>query len=93
VALVQAPAFLHRNPHLVELIEGDPQGADGTLEERREGEVEAVALRPEQAPAGARFLEAARRQVDIGPAGEAVFAVPVRFAVSQQHEFVHGAEL
>ena len=46
-----------------------------------------------QQPSGGRSLgHAGRRQLDIGPAGEAVFEVPGRFAVADHHEFVHRAD-
>src|SRR5438067_455503 len=36
-----------------------------------------------------RLPDAARREIHIGPAGEAVFPIPRRLAVSQQHQLVH----
>jgi hypothetical protein len=93
VALVQAPALFLRQPHLVELFEGDPQRANRPLQHRSERQIEAIAPRLEEAPGGARFLDALRGKIDVGPAGEAVFAVPVRLAMAQKNELVHGAEL
>ena len=36
------------------------------------------------------LLDSGVGQVDVGPAGEAVFEVPGRFAMANQHQFVHG---
>jgi hypothetical protein len=35
------------------------------------------------------FRQSGFGQVDIGPSGEAVFPVPLAFAVTKQHELVH----
>src|SRR6185436_172117 len=91
VALVQAPVLRHRQPHLVELVERDPQRADCALQHRGKGEVEAVAAGLQRAARGARLLDALRRQVDVGPAGETVLSVPVGLAVTQQNELMHKA--
>jgi hypothetical protein len=37
----------------------------------------------------AGFLQPLVRQVDVGPAGEAVFLVPDALAVAKQHDFFH----
>ena len=61
MALVQAPALLHRQPQPVHLLEREPQRADGALEHRGVGEVEVEALGREQPAGGARLLEAGLR--------------------------------
>jgi hypothetical protein len=48
-----------------------------------------AALGLQQSPGRARFLDTLRRQVHVGPAGEAIFAVPAGFAVPKEHEPVH----
>ena len=89
VALVEAPGMHHRQPGAVHLVEHVPQRARGALEDAGVAEVEVVAFGLEQPPGQHRLLQAQRRQVDVGPAGEAVFEVPGRFAVADQDEFVH----
>jgi hypothetical protein len=93
VTLVEAPVLLRRQPHLVELVERDPKRADRALQHRREGEIERVAFGAKEPPGRARFFGALGREVHIHPAGETVLAVPLRLAVAQQHELVHGAQL
>ena len=61
VALVQPPGAFDRHPHLVHLVEHDPQRADGALEHRGEGAVD-----PRPSPASA--LPAARASAT--PAGD-----------------------
>src|SRR3954453_5368562 len=89
VALVQAPALDLRQPHHVELVEDDPERADGALQDRGVGEVEAQALGLQEAPGEARLLDAALAEVDVDPAGEAVLLVPVALAVAHHHEDGH----
>src|SRR6478609_10706586 len=87
VALVQPPALLHRQPHAVHLVEGDPQGADGALQQRGVGVIETDA-RGLQFTAGlAGFLPALVGKVDIVPPGEQVGDVPQALAMAQQDEF------
>jgi len=93
VALVEPPVLHFGQPRPVQLVEREPQGADGALEHRGERKVEGVAARLEQAACGAGFLDAFLRQVDVGPAGEAILAVPVGLAVPQKDQLVHHAEL
>ncbi len=90
VALVEAPVFVHRQPGAVHLVERVPQGVDGALEHAGVGDVEVVALGLEQLAGRHGLRDAGGGQVNIGPAGEAVFQVPGGFAVANQDEFVHG---
>ena len=89
VALVEAPALDHRQPDAVHLVEAVVQGVDGTLEHRGVGDVELVALGLEQLTCRHGLRHAGGRQIDVNPAGEAVFEVPGGFAVANQDEFVH----
>src|SRR3954451_20770171 len=89
VALVQLPALELRQPHHVELVEDDPERADGALQDRGVGEVEAQALGLQEAPREARMLDAALAEVDVDPAGEAVLLVPVALAVAHHNEDGH----
>src|SRR6478609_11251155 len=87
VALVQPPALLHRQPHAVHLVEGNPQGADGALQQRGVGVVEADAGGPEFAARLARLFTALIRKIDVVPAREQVGDVPLALAMAQQDEF------
>jgi hypothetical protein len=91
VPLVQPPAVDDRQPHLVEPVERDPERANRALQHRRVGEVEGVATVLEQLAGGAGFFAAAFGQIDVGPAGEAVFLVPDALAVAEQYECRHGS--
>ena len=78
-----------RQPGAVEFVEGVPKRAGGALEHAGVGDVEVIALRLEQAPGLLGLFDTGRRQVDVGPAGEAVFEIPGRFAVANQYQLVH----
>src|SRR5690606_25960029 len=87
VTLVQAPVADHRNPHQVDLVLDDPQGADGTLEYRGEGDIELETGFLEQLAGFFRLGAALVGQVHIFPAGEAVFLVPQAVAVAHEYQF------
>ena len=91
VALVQAPVLHRGQPQALHLIERQVQGADGAPQHAGAGQVELVTLGLQQAAGLARLLDAGGRQIDIGPAGEAVFQVPGGFTVADQNKLVHGA--
>ena len=84
VALVEAPALVHRDPVLVQLAQRDVEGADGALERGGIGHVEAQAFLAHQAAAGRGLGPALLGEVDVDPAGEAVLEVPLALAVAQQ---------
>ena len=84
MALVETPALFDREPHQVHFIERQPQRPNGALEHRGEGQVEAISFLTQQAARGASLLDARRREVDIGPTGEPILAVPVGLAVAQK---------
>src|SRR5207302_4603766 len=88
-ALVEAPAVLHRNPHLVELVERDPESLDGPLEQRGVGDLETEARLLEQLPRLVRLGLAGGAERDVDPAGETVLLVPGALAMAQEHELVH----
>ena len=92
VALVQAPVVADRQPRAVHLVERVPERPDRALEHRRPGAIELVALLAQQPASRAGLLDAGRREVDIGPAGEPVRQVPGRFAVAKENELVHRRE-
>src|SRR4051812_43865640 len=72
VTLVETPALFDWKPHLVELVEGDPECPDRALEHGHVGLVEDVPAFLQQTAGGGGFLAAAVGEIDIGPAGEAV---------------------
>ncbi|MOA19644.1 hypothetical protein D3C78_1400420 [compost metagenome] len=90
VAFVQAPVHAHRGVHGVHGVQRDPQRADGALEHRRVGQVEGIAFFLQQLTGLAGLFTAGFGQVDVGPAGEAVFQIPLAFAVAHQNKFMHG---
>src|SRR6185503_433072 len=93
VTLIETPASLDGNPQKVELVERNPAGAKGALQDRRVGNVEDVALGLQQLARGGRFLAAFVTQVDVGPPGEPVLFVPGAFAVPQEDYLVHATYL
>jgi uncharacterized protein DUF4139 len=81
-ALVEAPGAVHGHPHLIDRLEGDPQGLDGPLEQRGVGDVERDALVANQRARALGLADAGLAERHVDPAGEAVFAVPLALAVA-----------
>jgi hypothetical protein len=92
MALVQAPRTMHRNPQTIHFVECDPQRSHGALQYRTVGEVEGETGFLHQHAGVFRLGQSAFGQVDVGPAGEAVFLVPGGFTVAQQYDLVHGSQ-
>src|SRR5262249_8520790 len=90
VALVQPPVLHDRNPHLIELFEREPQRFYGAALQRREGEIEAHARFAHQLAAGARFLDAERRERAIAPTGEDILLVRLALAVANDDKIEVG---
>src|SRR5690606_20960327 len=91
--LVEPPVPYHGDPHLVELIQHDPERADGPLQDRRVGDVELV-VQVSQAARGLQgFFSPQVGEVDVGPSGEEVLQVPVALAVAAQNQFASHALL
>src|SRR5262249_33649279 len=91
--LVEAPVGREGEPHAVHLLEDQPGGADGAFEHGGVDAVEVEAFLAEQSPGLARLADAGLAEVDVGPAGEAVFEVPGALSVAEQHELVHKVQL
>ena len=89
VALVQPPGVVHRDPHLVQLLEREPQRLDRALQHGGVGHVEDVARLAQRAAAGDGLLDALLAEIDVGPAREPVFLVPGAFAVPDENELLH----
>src|SRR6185437_37942 len=86
VALVQRLVLEHRNFRLPQLGKHEIERAVGALEPRGERHVERDALRLELAAGGFCFLDALFGEVDILPACEQIFQIPVALAVPDKHE-------
>ena len=72
--------------HPIEIVDHDPERADGPLQDRGEGDVEVEAGLGYQACGAMRLGDPGRRQVDVGPAGESVVAVPGALTVPKQDQ-------
>ena len=73
MAFVQAPTVVHWQPLPVHGIEGVPQSVNGAFEDAGIGQVKLVSFSFQQAPCRLGLLDAGRREVDVGPASEAIF--------------------
>ena len=93
VALVEPPGVDDRDPHLVELIQRDPERADGAFEDGCVGHVENVAALTQQLAALVRLDHALLREIDIGPAGIQVLFVPDALAVAEQNYLMHSSSI
>src|SRR5687768_18604334 len=67
------------------------QGAYGARLEAGEAAVEVEAAVPQQDAGGARLGDALVTQVDVPPAGEAIFEIPLRLAVPKEDQGRHQA--
>ena len=86
IALVERLVLEHRNVGLAQLLQHEVERALRADEHRGEGDVEFKPLRLELAPGRVRLLDPPRAQVDVAPAGEQVFLVPVALAVAHEHK-------
>jgi hypothetical protein len=84
VALVQAPASFHRQPHEIQFVQHAPHRADGALEHGREHDVGLDARLLDLGARGFRLDAPELRQVDVVPAREQIFDVPYTLAVTNQ---------
>ena len=90
MALIQPPAVYHRQPGAIHLVQGMPQGAGGAFQDAGVGQVKVIAIGFQQLSSCFCLLYTGVGEVDVGPAGKAVFKVPGRFAVADEHKLVHG---
>src|SRR5690606_1202729 len=90
MAFVQAPAQTYGGVHGVHRIQGDPQGTDSALEDRRESQVELKTVFFKQITGLLCLLTPGFGKIDIGPASKPVLQVPLAFAVPHQYKFIHG---
>src|SRR5262249_7993928 len=92
VAFVQAPVLRHRDPELIHLVERDAERLDRPREHGRERAVELEPGLLHQPARLLRFGASLVGEIDVLPPGETVFEIPGGLAVSQEHDFVHGAQ-
>jgi hypothetical protein len=76
MTLVQPPAGMSRQPHLIELIEHDPQRANGALKLRRTAPGRHDPVHLEEGCRPMRFSDALVGKIHVRPTGEAVVSVP-----------------
>ena len=93
MALVEAPVVGHRQPSAVHAIQGMPQGMDSAFQHAGVSHIKLETGLFQHHPRKACLLHTFGCQVNIGPACEAVFQVPNRFAVSNEHQCVHVGEM
>src|SRR4029077_12428137 len=72
--------------NLSHLLKGKIERTLRANERRGEADIEADALRFELATGGARFFDAVFGEIDLAPAGEQVFQIPLALAVAHEHE-------
>ncbi|SAF89056.1 Uncharacterised protein [Enterobacter cloacae] len=84
MTLVQFPGFLNRQPGLIQLVQNVPQGMDGTFQHRGVSKVKGEAFFFQQLTCRFCFAHAFLGQINVIPTGEAVFVVPLAFAVAHQ---------
>ena len=83
VPLVQAPIAAHRQPHLIQLLQRQPQRADGAFEYGRISLVEDEPVFLEHLPGTAGLGLALLGEVHIVPAGKPVFQIPLGLSVTK----------
>ena len=84
---VETPVTVHRNPHHIHLVEGEPERADGTLEHGGVRQVKGETVGFQQVTGLGGLGGPLVSQVYIGPAGEAIFLVPGTLAVTAEERF------
>ena len=62
---------------------------DRAFEQRCIGQIETIAFLHQQLPGTHRLGHSGRSEVNVGPAGKAVFEIPGRFTVAHQNKFMH----
>ncbi len=88
VSFIQTPAAPHRDPHLIELVERQPQRSNGAFENGRVRDIELEPFVAQRASGRARFLDTLLTEIDVGPTREAVVSIPCALTVTQQHELL-----
>ncbi len=91
MALVQVPVLGDRQPQAVQLVKHQVQRADRAGQDAGEAAVELEPALFQQRSGRARLSDALVGEIDVPPAGEAVFEIPLRLAVTEQDERRHQA--
>ena len=86
VTLVETPRAPDRNPHQVHFVQDQPQRADRPLQQRRIGNVEAVAERFQLASRLPGLALPLVGQVHIGPARKPVVEIPCALPVPAEDQ-------
>ena len=89
VAFIQAPVTDCRCPHGIHFIQDNPQGPDGPFQHRGVGDIKPEAGFAQDASCHCRFLPSFFSQVNISPAGEAVFKVPGGLPMAHENDLMH----
>mmetsp|Transcript_45355 Transcript_45355/g.119051 ORF Transcript_45355/g.119051 Transcript_45355/m.119051 type:complete len:220 (-) Transcript_45355:752-1411(-) len=85
--LVEAPRRLDRHPLHLELVEHEPGRLDGTLQVRREHPLQPRAPSlAQQRASKPRLLAPAVGQLDVCPAGEAIFSIELGVAMAHDDQ-------
>jgi len=87
MALVQVPVLIHRHPLPVHGLGGNLQGVYGPFEIRSEVILRYYTRVQELAPGFGGLQTPFVGEVNVGPAGKAVFQVPLALAVADENQF------
>ena len=87
--LVEMPVLRDRQPQAVHRVQGEVERADGAALYGGVGAREVDAGFLQELAGQARFFFTDSRQVDIPPAGEPVFQIPLALSVPHQRELRH----
>src|SRR6476646_6201401 len=87
--LVKPPVLFDGEPQPAHRLERQVARLDRAALETGEALVEIETLVAQRLTCGPGFLHALRGQIDVPPAGEAVFKIPGRLAVAKQDERGH----
>ena len=93
MAFIKTPGILDRQIHAFHRVKSDPQSVDGAAQNARVSDIEVVAFGLKQLSGFAGFFLTLLGQIDIGPTGEAVFQIPLAFAVTHQYKLKHKVNL
>ena len=93
MTFVQLPGFLNRQPGLIQFVQHVPQGVDGTFQHGGISKIKAEAFSLQQFTRCFRFANAFLGQIHVVPTGEAVFVVPLAFAMTNQYQLSYSHSL
>mmetsp|Transcript_80261 Transcript_80261/g.192539 ORF Transcript_80261/g.192539 Transcript_80261/m.192539 type:complete len:201 (-) Transcript_80261:17-619(-) len=85
-ALVETPGLVHRDVQLIRSLQGQVAGLDGALQVGREGHVNLKAFGLQKLTCALGLTQALLGQIHIHPSCEDVRHVPLRLAVTREHQ-------